>query len=221
MGSSQIVSQSTAVIISKGLLIFFIGGVTLWYLATPYLVQPHKQFKIDFEKYVSARSSENDGKNKIENWTKWRLFVEDAVSNYTVYPFDHRAVALKDEKLMLNLEWRQHYKSFISKVESSLHVESALPWYSRFGLYNHFYTESIPGGGIRFMPRFMFGVPHPVLEDMYGGADNIPITGMLTESAGADRLVIQCFMNIVTLAVVFLLYINNPPKDSKDSAKID
>jgi len=26
----------------------------------------------------------------------------------------------------------------------------------------------------------MFGVPHPVLEDMYGGADNIPITGMLT-----------------------------------------
>ena len=27
------------------------------------------------EKYVSARSSENDGKNKIENWTKWRIFV--------------------------------------------------------------------------------------------------------------------------------------------------
>ena len=26
----------------------------------------------------------------------------------------------------------------------------------------------------------MFGVPHLVLEDMYGGADNIPITGMLT-----------------------------------------
>ena len=44
---------------------------------------------------------------------------------------------------------------FVCREESSLYVENALPWYSRFGLYNHFYTESIPGGGIRFMPRYI------------------------------------------------------------------
>ena len=33
-------------------------------------------------------------------------------------------------------------------------VEHDLPWYSRYGLYNHFYTENTPTGGVRFMPRY-------------------------------------------------------------------
>ena len=54
------------------------------------------------------------------------------------------------------------------------------------------------------------------MKDMYGGADKIPITGMLTSSTSMDRVIIQCYMNLVTLTVVFLLWAQNPPKKEKN-----
>ena len=40
----------------------------------------------------------------------------------------------------------------------------------------------------------------------------LPIVGIFTESPNYDRIIIQAYMNIVTLSVIFLLWANNPPE---------
>ena len=40
----------------------------------------------------------------------------------------------------------------------------------------------------------------------------LPIVGVFTESPNYDRIIIQAYMNIVTLSVIFLLWANNPPE---------
>jgi len=210
------ISPSTALLVSKSLLGIFVSGVTLWYLITPYIVQPHPQFKIDYEKFISSRSGEGK-RNIVENWTKWEIYIGEGDNNITVPSFQHTSLDIKDEELKTVFEQRAEYTTFIKSGADGVSVRFSLPWYSRFGLYNLFYTENIQGGGIRFMPRFMSGVPHTVLEKMYGGVENLPITGMLSESTATDRIMIQCVMNVVTMAVVFLLYINNPPNKQKNN----
>ena len=82
------------------------------------------------------------------------------------------------------------------------------PWYSRLGIYSHFKVE-VEGLTIRFIPNFMFGAPQATVDWLYGSADSIPINSMMTENIGKDRILVQCFMNIVTLAVIFLLWFHN------------
>jgi len=215
--SSQTISPSTALTVSKSLLGVFVFGVTMWYLVTPYIVKPHPQFKADYEKYLLANTTSITGKNVIENWTKWCIYIDIDGENITLPPFKQTALEIKDAELRTNFEWRPDYIVIIKSGMDGVSVRSGLPWYSRFGLYNLFYTENIQNGGIRFMPRFMSGLPRGVVRQMYGnGVTGIPITGMSSESTVTDRTVIQCLMNVVTMAVVFLLYINNPPNKSKE-----
>jgi len=215
MESSQLVSPSSAVKISKCLLGAFVGGVTLWYLATPYIVKPHHQFKLDYDKYVMERSESGQKRNLVENWTKWRLYLGSENENFTVHSLQHLSLENKYGEYAAVFEWRQQYKSVLQSAEGGLEVEHEMPWYSSLGLYNHFYTEATEAGGIRFMPRFMFGVPTAVLDELYGGADGLPIIGLTSENTQTDRIILQCVMNLVTLAVIFLLYINNPPQGQK------
>ena len=89
---------------------------------------------------------------------------------------------------------------------------------------NSFATCMLPaapqsdGLTLRLVPRFMFGLPQSVLDRLYGGPASIPTIGMLTASPGRDRVIVQCFMNLVILSVIFLLWANNPvsPKANKD-----
>ena len=62
----------------------------------------------------------------------------------------------------------------------------------------------------RLVPNFMFGVSQHFLSRMYGGPDTIPSNGIFSQSTDMDRLIIQCFMNLVVLTVIFLLWANNP-----------
>lgn len=59
----------------------------------------------------------------------------------------------------------------------------------------------------------------PISESIYGdktGQEDIvsrlPIVGVFTNSPNYDRIIIQTYMNIVTLSVIFLLWANNPPE---------
>ena len=113
-------------------------------------------------------------------------------------------------------EWRSEYKTELRKVQGLIEVVQDHPWYGSWGLYNHYSVEQ-EKLIVRFLPNFMFGVPQAVLDQLYGGPENIPTIGMMTESPGSDRVVVQCYMNLVILAVIFLLWANNPKhKQSTD-----
>merc|ERR1712059_56418 len=80
----------------------------------------------------------------------------------------------------------------------------------------HFTTEVEREEGrwsvVRILPNFMFGAPSQVLDKLYPeGPSDLPIVGMLTETTGGDRVLVQCYMNLVILSVVLLLWANNPP----------
>eukprot|EP00088_Acartia_fossae_P013042 TRINITY_DN16756_c0_g2_i1.p1 TRINITY_DN16756_c0_g2~~TRINITY_DN16756_c0_g2_i1.p1 ORF type:complete len:239 (-),score=36.30 TRINITY_DN16756_c0_g2_i1:29-718(-) len=212
-----LVSPSMAITLTKSLMGVFVGGVTLWYLVTPYLVQPHEKFNKDFETYVSGLSEHENEPFLIENWTKWKLLLGDATQNFTVDSFhsvSFNSLGNQINNISAAFEWRSEYKNVIVRSEKGLSVTKEEPWYSQYGLYNHYYIQYTSTGGVRYLPRFMFGVPYGTLEELYGGADNIPITGLLSESPSTDRMALQCVMNMVTMTVIFLLYINNPPKPS-------
>ena len=107
-------------------------------------------------------------------------------------------------------EWREEYKFEIQKTkEGQLKVVNDHPWYGEMGLYNH-YHEEVSGLTVRFLPNFMFGSPQFILDKLYGGPEGIPTIGMMTGSPGRDRVLVQCFMNLVILSVIFLLWANNP-----------
>ena len=114
----------------------------------------------------------------------------------------------------MNMEWRPEYEIHVAKTSSSgltsKRVEPASALGS-WGIYNHFYTE-VTDGKVRVIPRFLFGVKPEIAESMYGpNVADFPVIGVFTESPKFDRIIIQCYMNIVTLSVIFLLYANNPP----------
>ena len=105
-------------------------------------------------------------------------------------------------------EWRQEYSSRLDKEEEKLLVEHSHPWYSKFGIYNHFHTQT-EGRTVRFIPTFMFGAPQSVVDGLYGGAGGIPVVGMMAEDTVMDRVMVQSFMNLVVISVVFMLWVHN------------
>lgn len=195
----------------KCLLAVFVSVVTLWYVVTPYLVRPHHNFKTDFEHYIAqlaGGSSSSSEEGLVENWTKWRLFLGKDDKTQTLYSFQAVSLLNETSSTAAVMEWRQEYTSEIFRKEGGgLGIEHRLPWYSSWGLYNHFYTEETHSS-IRYMPKFMFGLKREVLDKMYNNGEDIPITGLLTENPTYDRLLIQCFMNVVTFSVVVLIWTN-------------
>merc|ERR1712123_413888 len=144
----------------------------------------------------------------VENWTKWRLYLGEGEDMVTVYPHQQISVQHMELPVPAVLEWRQEYSSRLEEEGGKLLVKHSHPWYSKFGIYNHFHTQ-VEGSTVRFIPDFMFGAPQSVLDNLYGGAGGIPVGGMVTESIGGDRVMVQCFMNMVVISVVFLLWVHN------------
>lgn len=196
------------VMVTKGLLVFFIFSVTVWYLITPYLVRPHPQFKKDMYALMNSEESEtSESKPYVENWTKW---INNCGSQ-TIYSQQKQPL---EEQAFCSFDWRKEYKTSIVNNAGQVTVDQSLPWYSKFGLYNHFSVET-QNNTVKFVPNFMFGLPNSVVESMYGGADKIPISGMMTSSTSMDRFIIQIYMNIVTVGIIYLISIHNPRKKSE------
>jgi len=220
-------------IFSQVLSCFFVGSVTFWYMLTPYLVKPHPDIMDDIltrsklTRLQPLASSANT--LLVENWTKWRLFVNSTAAkeqNKVVYGHTAASVDFR-EKAMMNLEFRPEYRVVVATPSSSrssstsdLLVGRTAPPYSasEWGIYNHFEATS-PAvdkreskNVVRVVPRFLFGLAREAVEEMYGpDVDNYPIIGIFTSSTKYDRFIIQAYMNIVTLSVIFLLWANNPP----------
>ena len=87
-------------------------------------------------------------------------------------------------------------------------MEQQHPWCGSWGIYKHFHTQ-IEGSTVRFIPSFVFGAPQLVIDWLYGVADGVPVAGMFTETISKDRVVVQCFMNLVIISVLFLLWVHN------------
>ena len=120
-------------------------------------------------------------------------------------------------KAVMNMEWRSEYEIQVGdkspKAELSVDISTPSSSWSKWGIYNHFETI-VTGRTIRIVPRFLFGLHVETIESIYGAEDTvakIPIVGVFTESPNLDRIIIQTYMNIVTLSVIFLLWANNPP----------
>lgn len=207
------------VVLSKVLILFFVGSVTFWYMLTPYLVQPHPKILNDLVSNAKLQRY-SDGilspdQVEIENWTKWRLFVNSSSDPAEiVYGNSVGKISLENGKAVLYMEWRTEYEIHVSKSPelSAKRVEPASTW-GDYGIYNHFFTEVVPGESkVKVVPRYLFGIKPEVVEDIYGqDVSDFPVVGVFTDSPKFDRIVIQCYMNIVTLSVIFLLYANNPP----------
>ena len=51
---------------------------------------------------------------------------------------------------------------------------------------------------------------------MYGSdMSGYPVMGVFTTETRYDRIIIQLYMNVVTLSLIFLMYANNPPETVK------
>ena len=128
----------------------------------------------------------------------------------------------------MNMEWRPEYTITVSRSKSKK-KESSSPSSpdgprisviqsapassaSSYGIYNHFVATAEKESTVKIVPRFLFGLPYDTVDEMYGtDVDQFPIVGVFTESPRFDRIIIQAYMNIVTLSVIFLLWANNPP----------
>ena len=119
------------------------------------------------------------------------------------------------------MEWRSEYEIRVDRLsDSGLRVDIEAPqWsFSSWGIYDHFEAQLVDNGRtIRIVPRFLFGLDIQTIESLYGGGSeavvsNLPIIGVFTEYPNYDRIIIQTYMNIVTLSVIFLLWANNPPE---------
>lgn len=224
-------------IFSQVLSCFFVGSVTFWYMLTPYLVKPHPDIMDAIltkskltRPHPSPSPSSSANTLLIENWTKWRLFVNStAAKEQDKVVYGHTAASVDFRgKAMMNLEFRPEYKVEVDTASSSqsspstLSVARTAPPYSasEWGIYNHFEATAPSVGNdkgksknvVRVVPRFLFGLAREAVEEMYGpDVDNYPIIGIFTSSTKYDRIIIQAYMNIVTLSVIFLLWANNPP----------
>ena len=111
--------------------------------------------------------------------------------------------------------------------------------FRHFGIYDHFRTNIKSSGKgnkeithqdentksqtlhtIQILPRFLFGIPYETIQSMYGmnnkdgsiDLSKLPIIGIFSNSPSYDRFIIQAYMNLVTMSVIFLLWANNPPE---------
>jgi len=214
---------STATLLSRGLLGLFVASVTLWYFLSPYGVRPHPQFQLDMEKFIAQnRKMENanaDGR-WIENWTKWKLQL-GGEGGPVIFPQQRLSIDNMSLPLSAVFEWRSEYKAELVEAQGGdLEVILNHPSAS-VGLYNHYNVKVESGKHVMFMPLFMFGLQQHVLDQMYGGADGIPTIGMMADSTGGDRIIVQCFMNLVIVTVILLLWANNPPTNKSGEDKED
>ena len=182
-----------------------------------------------------AKLEESNDYIAIENWTKWRIYVrqkpEDTpqviyartgenvsfLNQVTIWKNPWKIVYIYFLKAVMNMEWRSEYEIQVGdkspKAELSVDISTPSSSWSKWGIYNHFETI-VTGRTIRIVPRFLFGLHVETIESIYGAEDTvakIPIVGVFTESPNLDRIIIQTYMNIVTLSVIFLLWANNPP----------
>jgi len=201
------------VMLSRGLLASFVATVTLWYFLSPYGVRPHPSFHADMEKMIATRIESEGGEGRwVENWTKWRLYIGDM----TVYPQQRVNIDNMTFPLLGVFEWRTDYTATVFEQDGELTVSTEEPWGATYGLYHHYTVRVDSGRRVMFLPYFMYGAPQSVLESLYGGVENMPTIGMMAGSPGGDRVIVQCFMNIVILTVILLLWANNPPKKTKE-----
>jgi len=209
---------STATLLSRGLLGVFVASVTLWYFLSPYGVRPHPQFQLDMEKFIAKNRPKSDANvgRWVENWTKWRLQL-GGEGGPVIYP--HQRLSIENLSLPVTavFEWRSEYKANLVETQDG-NIEVLLDHpSSSVGLYHHYNVKVESGSHVVFTPAFMFGVQQHVLDEIYGGAEGIPTIGMMADSPGGDRVIIQCFMNLVIVTVILLLWANNPPsKPEKD-----
>jgi len=202
-----------ATLLSRGLLGVFVASVTLWYFLSPYGVRPHPQFQLDMEKFIENNRPVDDSDTEgrwVENWTKWKLEL-GGEGGPIILP--HQRLSLENLSLPASavFEWRSDYQAdLVETKEGDLEVVIRHPVAS-IGLYHHYNVKVELGKHVIFTPVFMFGVQQQVLDQMYGGPDGIPTIGMMAESPGGDRIIVQCFMNLVILTVILLLWANNPP----------
>lgn len=90
----------------------------------------------------------------------------------------------------MNMEWRPEYLIHVDAQETTAAGDSSLSVWretppgsaAQFGIYNHFLvtansTIGHPNGQpemssktVRIVPRFLFGIPHDVIEQIYGKA---------------------------------------------------
>jgi len=208
-------SSNQVVTLSRSLLASFVTLLTCWYFISPYLVTASPKFEIHMNQMIQDNSEINENREdlRLENWTKWRLYLfQSTGEKIKVYPNMQLSITNLTFPIHAEFEWRPEYSVEIERnVGDNLGLSVALnkPWYGEFGLYNHFHHQ-IDGLTLRLIPSFMFGVPQHVLDKMYGGSANIPSNGILSSSTDQDRIMIQCFMNLVVLSVIFLLWANNP-----------
>lgn len=233
------------VLISKLLIVAFVGSVTLWYIFTPYLVQPHKRIMNDLltqsslTQYHPSQTSNNDGSVlvNIENWTKWRLYVEtdDSTSNQVIYGSSAKPILLKN-KAVIQMEWRSEYRVVIEVTpEVTARIEVPMLSFNHWGIYDHFIV-SVEDGTVKIVPRFLFGIPLKTVEAMYGPPEpghpdrlgpnltedivgRLPIIGLFSSSNAYDRVIIQIYMTVVLCSVIFLLLVNNPPESFNTATK--
>ena len=130
------------------------------------------------------------------------------------------------------MEWRSDYHIHVTrnKDNQKLEVNTTAPWsaFAQYGIYNHFNATIAKVKGednkdlqvVRIVPRYLFGITFDLMEELYGtDVSKFPIVGVFTQSTTYDRVIIQIYMNIVTLSVVFLLYANNPPHTLRNKNK--
>ena len=111
--------------------------------------------------------------------------------------------------LKATLNWRQQYSNKVYLEKDMLIVEKDYPWYSLFGIYNHFKVETAQmNTTLQYVPRFLFGLPAQLVEKQFPSSDSIPMRGLMTGSGFGDRIIIQIFMSSVALSVVVLLKLN-------------
>jgi len=119
----------------------------------------------------------------------------------------------------------------------SVHTEAPLMSFRHFGIYDHFRTsiKSASSGNdkiddqketrripytVQIIPRFLFGIPYEKIQQLYGtnkedgsiDLSRLPIVGLFSDTPTYDRFIIQAYMNLVTMSVIFLLWANNPPE---------
>ncbi|TRY78562.1 hypothetical protein TCAL_06146 [Tigriopus californicus] len=218
------------VTLSKVSILFFVGSVTFWYMVTPYIVQPHPGIMQDVLTKTSLsgmdRPASGDGLLTVENWTKWRLFVNGTGPTKAdaqhvpevIFGNSKQHLNVEGSQVVMNMEYRPDYVIHVQQSsKEALAVERSAPTGSGadWGIYNHFIAQvsSKSGKVVQVVPRFLFGMPFDTIETLYGtDVSKFPIVGVFTNSTRSDRFIIQIYMNLVTLSVIFLLYANNPPE---------
>jgi len=210
-------TATTAIILSRSLMGVFVISVTLWYFLSPYGARPSQKFHQDMEKVIESSLKGEDLEGRwIENWTKWALTMRDPLGEEIFIGAMERAnIENKSLPLEGEFEWRSEYKAKVLEEGRSLKAETDHPWGSSLGIYHHYNIRVVKGRRVQFLPYFMFGAPQKLLDSLYGNADKIPTKGMFAESPGGDRILIQCFMNLVILTVILLLWLNNPPAEKE------